>query len=97
MAALVKCRALSQSFRAQVHVISGVCGADSVLHAVLPKRAPRCVRLHSSEVKSGDELVVRHLDGADSGRARDVNDTSVSVAGSCGADTYSAASLIMPH
>lgn len=76
MAALVKCGALFQPFRAQINVISGVSRSDSVLHAVLSKRAPHCVRLYSSDVKSGDDLIVRYLDGDDSGRAQDVNDRS---------------------
>uniref|UniRef100_A0A673IGK7 Methylglutaconyl-CoA hydratase, mitochondrial-like n=1 Tax=Sinocyclocheilus rhinocerous TaxID=307959 RepID=A0A673IGK7_9TELE len=67
MAALVKCRALFQPLRSQMNVISGVCRSDSVLHSFLTKRAPHCVRLYSSDVKSGDDLIVRYLDGEDSG------------------------------
>ncbi|XP_042587906.1 methylglutaconyl-CoA hydratase, mitochondrial-like [Cyprinus carpio] len=67
MAALVKCRALLLPFRSQISVISGVCRSDSVLRAFLTKRAPHCVRLSSSDVKSGDDLIVRYLDGDDSG------------------------------
>ncbi|XP_016360426.1 methylglutaconyl-CoA hydratase, mitochondrial [Sinocyclocheilus anshuiensis] len=67
MAALVKCRALFQPLRSQMNVISGVCRSDSALHSFLTKRAPHCVRLYSSDVKSGDDLIVRYLDGDDSG------------------------------
>jgi len=78
MAALVKCRVLVQAFRCQTSIINGVCRSDSVLHTFLTERA-HCarhvfnggVRLHSSEVKSGDDLIVRHLDGEDSGRQPD--------------------------
>ncbi len=71
MAALVKCRALFQPFRSRINVISGVCRSDSVVHAFLTKSAPHCVRLYSSDVTSGDDLIVRYLDGDDSGRALD--------------------------
>ncbi|XP_067254478.1 methylglutaconyl-CoA hydratase, mitochondrial isoform X2 [Chanodichthys erythropterus] len=74
MAALVRCRVLFQSFRCQTSIINGVCRSDNVLHTFLNKRS-HCVRpafnggvrLYSSEVKSGDDLIVRYLDGDDSG------------------------------
>ncbi|KAI2660117.1 Methylglutaconyl-CoA hydratase, mitochondrial [Labeo rohita] len=74
MASLVRCRVLVQPFRSQINIISGVFRSDSVLHTFLNKRA-HCarhafngrVRLYSSDVKSGDDLIVRYLDGDDSG------------------------------
>lgn len=79
MAALVRCRVLFQSFRCQTSIINGVCRSDNVLHTFLNKRS-HCVRpafnggvrLYSSEVKSGDDLIVRYLDGDDSGRQQDI-------------------------
>lgn len=71
MAALVKCSVLFQPFRSRINLISGVCRSDSVLHAFLTKSAPYWVRLYSSDVKSGDDLMVRYLDGDDSGSALD--------------------------
>lgn len=58
--------------------MNGVCRSDNVLHTFLTKRA-HCVRhafnggvrLYSSDVKSGDDLIVRYLDGDDSGRQQD--------------------------
>lgn len=101
MAALVKCRALLQPVRSQINVISGVCRSDSVLHAFLTKRVPHCVRLASSDVKSGDDLIVRYLDGDDSGRAREsellITEFVYRIPVLRNADTYSAPSLIMPH
>ncbi|XP_067289610.1 methylglutaconyl-CoA hydratase, mitochondrial [Pseudorasbora parva] len=74
MAALVRCRVLFQPFRCQTSIINGVCRWDSALHTFLTPRA-HCarhafnggVRLNSSDVKSGDDLIVRYLDGDDSG------------------------------
>ncbi|XP_048027141.1 methylglutaconyl-CoA hydratase, mitochondrial isoform X2 [Megalobrama amblycephala] len=74
MAALVRCRVLFQSFRCQTSIINGVCRSDNVLHTFLNKRS-HCVRpafnggvrLYSSDVNSGDDLIVRYLDGDDSG------------------------------
>ncbi|KAL1267043.1 hypothetical protein QQF64_002718, partial [Cirrhinus molitorella] len=74
MASLVRCRVLFQPFRSQINIINGVCRSDSFLHTFLNKRE-RCarhafnggVRLYSSDVKSGDDLIVRYLDGDDSG------------------------------
>ncbi|XDV53748.1 hypothetical protein PO909_022176 [Leuciscus waleckii] len=74
MAALVKCRVLFQTVRCQTRIISGVCRSDSVLQTFLTERA-HCarhafsggVRQHSSGVQAGDDLIVRHLDGEDSG------------------------------
>lgn len=74
MAAIVRCRALFQLSRSQINISNGVYRSDSVLQTCLPKRLP-CVhrafsggvRLYSSEVNSGDDLIVRYLDGDDSG------------------------------
>uniref|UniRef100_A0A671MZG8 AU RNA binding protein/enoyl-CoA hydratase n=1 Tax=Sinocyclocheilus anshuiensis TaxID=1608454 RepID=A0A671MZG8_9TELE len=62
MAALVRCRVLLiQPFRLQANVTSGVRRSDNVLRACRGG-----VRLSSSDVKSGDDLIVRYLDGDDS-------------------------------
>lgn len=78
MAALVRCRVLFQTVRCQASIISGVCRSDSVSQTCLTERA-RCarhafsggVRPHSSGAQAGDDLIVRHLDGEDSGRQPD--------------------------
>lgn len=69
MAALVRCRVLFQTVRCQTSIINGVCRSDSVLRSFLTERHAFTggVRPHSSDVKSGDDLIVRHLDGEDSG------------------------------
>lgn len=73
MAALVRCRVLFQTVRCQTSIINGVCRSDSVLRSFLTERHAFTggVRPHSSDVKSGDDLIVRHLDGEDSGRQPD--------------------------
>lgn len=75
MAALARCRTLIQLLRPQTSIIDGGCRSQDVLHSVLYKRV-QCARhaffgekrQYSSDVKSGDDLIVKYLDGDDSGR-----------------------------
>ncbi|XP_051973692.1 methylglutaconyl-CoA hydratase, mitochondrial isoform X2 [Xyrauchen texanus] len=74
MAAFARCRVLFQLIRPQTSIIDGVSRSQDVLHSLISKRA-HCVRhatfvgirQYSSDVKSGDDLIVRYLDGDDSG------------------------------
>nr|XP_055065138.1 methylglutaconyl-CoA hydratase, mitochondrial isoform X1 [Misgurnus anguillicaudatus] len=74
MAALARCRTLIQLLRPQTSIIDVGCRSQDVLHSVIYKRA-QCARhaffgverQYSSDVKSGDDLIVKYLDGDDSG------------------------------
>lgn len=75
MAVLAGCRVLFQAFRSQSNSLDGVCRLhDAVNHAVGNKiqyvrsAAHGGIRQYSSDSKSGDDLIVRYLDGDDSGR-----------------------------
>ncbi|KAL2100241.1 hypothetical protein ACEWY4_004635 [Coilia grayii] len=74
MAVLAGCRVLFQAFRSQTNCLDGVCRLqDTVNHALANKvqyvRSTTYggTRQYSSDPKSGDDLIVRYLDGDDSG------------------------------
>lgn len=75
MAVLAGCRVLFQGFRSQANSFDGVCRLhDAVNHAVGNKiqyvrlATHGGIRQYSSDSKSGDDLIVRYLDGDDAGR-----------------------------
>lgn len=84
MAALVSYRAFFQFLRPQVSIMDGGCISQDVLHSLLCIRT-QCARhaffgetrKYSSDVKSGDDLIVKYLDGDDSGRSNTPTDYRV--------------------
>ncbi|XP_062410127.1 methylglutaconyl-CoA hydratase, mitochondrial [Sardina pilchardus] len=74
MAVLAGCRVISQAFRSQTNSLDGVCRLQDAVNHVFGNKiqyvrsaAHGGVRQYSSDSKSGDDLIVRYLDGDDSG------------------------------
>lgn len=81
MAAFTRYRAFFQFLRPQMSVMDSGSISQDVLHSLQYNRA-QCARhafsgetrKYSSDVKSGDDLVVKYLDGDDSGRSDTIID-----------------------
>lgn len=86
MAALTRCRAFFQFLRPQMSTVHGGCISQDVLQSLLHNRV-QCARhavfgatrQYSSDVKSGDDLIVKYLDGNDSGRSDTTSLQSLSI------------------